>query len=153
MQPATVGELGHLRPQRLQLPAHRHLKSQLLAHRPDLHRAAGGPHDRKDPAVVTGQRGLVASLTAVRDQQHRTPRHLRFYRGCRPSGLRIGPVLFGEAAQDPLSDPQFLPLGLDFLKPLGQFLGECVQFATASRDPLQIGHPHTLPTISGVPTR
>ncbi|GAB2785598.1 hypothetical protein GCM10027073_17530 [Streptomyces chlorus] len=54
VQPATIGELGHLRPQRLQLPAQPHLKPQLLTHRPDLHRTIGGPHDLKDPAVVTG---------------------------------------------------------------------------------------------------
>ncbi|MFJ5034406.1 hypothetical protein ACIQB5_41600 [Streptomyces sp. NPDC088560] len=36
---------------------------------------------------------------------------------------------------------------------LGQLLGDRVQFPPASRDLLQIRHPHTLPTIPGVTAR
>ncbi|WP_162499659.1 hypothetical protein [Streptomyces sp. 3214.6] len=50
------------------LAGHRHLKTQFLARRPDLDRAVGVPHDRPDPAVVSGQGALVGSLAAVRDQ-------------------------------------------------------------------------------------
>lgn len=38
-----------------------------FAHRPHLHRTAGGSHDRQDPPVVVGQRGLVNAAAAVRD--------------------------------------------------------------------------------------
>ncbi|MFE9644230.1 hypothetical protein ACFYO0_08850 [Streptomyces sp. NPDC006365] len=147
MQPATIGELGHLCPQRLQLPAHRHLKSQLLAHRPDLHRTIGGPNDLKDPAVVGGQRHLVGIIAAVRDQQHRTPRHLRLHRSHRNGSLRLQAVLLGQTVQHPLGNHQLLPLRLDLPKPLAQLLGERVQLAPASRDPPQLGHPRSLPAI------
>ncbi|MFC5959816.1 hypothetical protein ACFP51_37110 [Streptomyces pratens] len=42
-------------------------------------------------------------------------------------------------------DQQFLPFGLDLLQLLGQLLGKRIQFAAASRDPLQPPHNHTLP--------
>ncbi|MEU9381512.1 serine/threonine-protein kinase [Streptomyces sp. NPDC048279] len=137
VQPAAIGEPGHLRPQRFQLPAHRHLKPQLLAHRPDLHRAVGLPHDRQDPAVVARQGDLVSRVTAVRNEQDRPPGHLRL---CRNDSLGIGLDLLGQAVQHPLRDRQFVPLGLDFLKLLGQLLGESVQFAPASGDPLPLLH-------------
>ncbi|MFI6339913.1 hypothetical protein [Streptomyces sp. NPDC050535] len=50
--------------------------------------------------------------------------------------------------QDPLGDHQLLPLGLDLRQLLGQLLGERVQFIPASRDPLQLQHPHALPALS-----
>lgn len=111
-----VGEFGHLRAQRFQLAAHRHLKAQFLAHRPYLDGAVGGSHDRQDLAVVSGQRGLVGILAAVRDQQDRPPRHPGGSRGDGRGGLRRGPVLLGQPVQDPLGDQQLLPLGLDLLQ-------------------------------------
>lgn len=71
VQPAAVGEFGQLRAQRFQLAARRHLQAQLLADTPDLHRAVGSLDNRQDLAVVAGQRGLIESLAAVRDQQDR----------------------------------------------------------------------------------
>ncbi len=44
--------------------------------------------------------------------------------------------LLGRAVQHPFRDGQFVPLDLDLLKLLGQLLGESVQFAPASGDPL-----------------
>ncbi|WP_345585744.1 hypothetical protein [Streptomyces prasinosporus] len=54
MTPAKTVVTGRLR-----LAAHRDLKARLLAHRPDLYRAIGGPHDGQDLAVVGGLGGLV----------------------------------------------------------------------------------------------
>ncbi|MFI1213246.1 hypothetical protein ACH4UV_37365 [Streptomyces sp. NPDC020802] len=48
----------------------RHLKAQLLADDPDLHRAVGSPYDLQDLAVVSGQRGLIARPAAVRPSRH-----------------------------------------------------------------------------------
>ncbi|WP_455772006.1 hypothetical protein [Streptomyces phaeochromogenes] len=135
---AEIGELGHLRPQRLQLAAHRGIQAQPLADRPDLHRAAGLPHDCQDLAVVAGQRALIGRVAAVRDEQHCPSGHLRQYRS---GSLGVGLDLLGQAVQHPLRDRQFVPLDLDFLKLLGQRLGESVQFAPASGDPLPLLHP------------
>ncbi len=143
---------GHLRAQRFQLPARCRLKSQFLAHRPDLHRPVRGPYDREDLAVIAGQRGLVEALAAVRDQQDRPSRHPGGLRGGGHGAFRFGPVLLGQPVQDPLGD-QFLPLGLDFLLLLGLLLGERVQFASASGDPLQVSHTLHLPRSHRVPLR
>ncbi|MEU1567003.1 hypothetical protein ABZ504_42665 [Streptomyces mirabilis] len=49
--------------------------------------------------------------------------------------------------QNPLGDNQLAPLRLDFPKSFAQLLGEYVQLAPASRDPLQLGQPRSLPAI------
>jgi hypothetical protein len=54
--------------------------------------------------MVTGQGGFVGILAAVRDQQHRPPRHLGGSRGDGRGGLCLGPVLLGQPVQDPLGD-------------------------------------------------
>lgn len=103
--------------------------------------------------MVSGQRGLVGSLAAVRDQQDRPPRPPGGRRGDGRGGLRRGPVLPGQPVQDPLGDQQLLPLGLDLLQLFGQLHGQRVQFTPASRDPLQLLHAHALPATSPVPAR
>ncbi|MDO0938921.1 hypothetical protein QQY66_47105 [Streptomyces sp. DG2A-72] len=67
-------------------------------------------------------------------------------------GLGLGLGLLGQTVQHPIRDRQFVPLGLDFLKLLGQLLGKGVQFAPASGDPLPLLHPRSLPRSRGVPT-
>ncbi|WP_189781595.1 hypothetical protein [Streptomyces capitiformicae] len=80
----------------------------------------------------------------MRNEQDRPPGHLRL---CRNDRLGVGLDLLGQAVQHPLRDRQFVPLDLDFLKLLGQLLGESVQLAPASGDPLPLLHP-AAPAIS-----
>ncbi|MBA2810225.1 hypothetical protein E0500_023220 [Streptomyces sp. KM273126] len=61
--------------------------------------------------------------------------------------------LLARPVQDPLGDHELLPLGLDLLQLLGQLRSELVQFAQPSRDPLQLPHPHALPSFPDVPAR
>jgi hypothetical protein len=70
----------------------------------------------------------------------RTP-HPAHLRRCRSDSLGVGLNLLGQAVQHPFRDRQFVPLDLDLLKLLGQLLGEGVQFAPASSDPLLLLHP------------
>nr|WP_245695282.1 hypothetical protein [Streptomyces antibioticus] len=89
-------------------------------------------------AVVAGQLALIGRVAAVRDEQDCPPGHLRRYRS---GSLGVGLGLLGQAVQHPFRDRQFVPLDLDLLKLLGQLLGEGVQFAPTSGDPLPLLHP------------
>ncbi|MFB7439896.1 FKBP-type peptidyl-prolyl cis-trans isomerase [Streptomyces mirabilis] len=77
-------------------------------------------------------------------------------KGARPQVFAVGRGATLAALDRVLVAPptrQVFPTLHGSCEPLGQLLGERVQFAPVSRDPLQIGHPHTLPTVSRVPTR
>ncbi|OAH09945.1 hypothetical protein STSP_67100 [Streptomyces jeddahensis] len=73
----------------------------------------------------------------VRDQQRRTPSHLRFHRSRPGGGLRLDPVLPGQTVQHPFSDRQLLPLRLGRLKLLAQLLG-AVGCRVAAADALDV---------------
>ncbi len=148
LQPAAVGELGHLRPERFQLPAHRHLKAQLLADGPDLHRAVGSPHYSQDLAVVSGQRGLIARPAAVRDQQNRPSRHPGRRRGDGRGSLRHSPVLFGQPVAGPARRSRTPPARPGHPPAAWPTPRRACPVHPASRDPLQLQHPHALPALS-----
>ncbi|MEV6055689.1 hypothetical protein [Streptomyces sp. NPDC052107] len=84
--------------------------------------------------VLRRQRVLVHVGPTVRDQQHRTGRHLRRRRHSR---RRFHGELFGHPVPNPFGDVEFATLGPHLLRLLGQLIFQLVQFRASRRDPFR----------------
>ncbi|MCX5317333.1 hypothetical protein [Streptomyces sp. NBC_00154] len=81
--------------------------------------------------LANRQRVLVHAGPTVRDQQHRTTRHLRRRRhNCHLRG-----ELFGHPVPGPFGDGEFVALGPHLLQLPDQLVFQLVQFRASHRDP------------------